>query len=492
MQIADIVSYIKKVIEDPEKGAQYFDPDRKGSKGPNYRFVGGYFRDKDVCLKNVKKPTMNSTCMLEDKDIHSKLFEHAIKILRKNGVGKTTIEQFTQSMTSIDSSGTNGIEGNVHCILCKCAKLNRNPITVQSKTSGNPPKVYWTMSNFSKHLEKVHKNKRKIKREKFADLSNEFDYLGDESMFGELSTTTVVSNIANETMNSDDGASSDLNQNYQQNDSVIFENDSNANQPLDINQLQSLIYNQISAQILDMSNAMIKYDETEKDMKFLIEDETYKAKYTKIAPNGSCFFGASVHQLLKHHTDSRLHAKETKKLRADVVNYIKKHRPNFEYELKGAAFDLWGGAVSEAIQSASTKFLEEELPKSHTWAGVESLKAVISMKQVNILVVNENGIAYFPKGFDMRLNRTAILAFTKLSFEVHEVSGVGGDDENGCIVAKVENISNTDRDHYNSIVRMDQADIYVLSKSLATQIYKRLTSKLPEHISIDDSINSSA
>lgn len=75
------------------------------------------------------------------------------------------------------------------------------------------------------------------------------------------------------------------------------------------------------------------------------------------------------------------------------------------------------------------------------------------LNNVNILIINEKGDCYsFPTGFDRRLNRTVILAY--------RLKNSHGDGMNATY---------QDRNHYDSVVRIDQDVIFEMSKVLTTK-----------------------
>lgn len=255
-------------------------------------------------------------------------------------------------------------------------------------------------------------------------------------------------------------------------------------EPIDVDTLESLIYSQISDQLIRMKNATITYDESRNEMKFIIEKIQQTLHTVEINADGSCLFGASVHQLLTTEIADKKQSNETKKLRADVVEHIKNNRLDFKHQLEGAALDLWEGEAKLNLESACKRFLEVELPKYHTWGGSESLKAISQLKKVNILVINESGDFYFPCRFNTQFNQTIILAYTTLHVEELEVT----DFDNG--IANVSQVSKKSRIHYNSVIDIEQNIVFTLSKILALKTYKQNTLNVNQHITINDTLKS--
>lgn len=103
---------------------------------------------------------------------------------------------------------------------------------------------------------------------------------------------------------------------------------------------------------------------------------------------------------------------------------------------------------------ASKNFLQNELPNESTWGGGESIKAVHEMNGVNILTINENGSCIFsPNGFDKQLTQTVVLAY------------------------RIDERSPNKCNHYDSVVRMEQSDIFDMAKMLAAIEYNKDAAK---------------
>lgn len=202
-------------------------------------------------------------------------------------------------------------------------------------------------------------------------------------------------------------------------------------------------------------------------MTFYIEEKEFTLQITEIEPDGNCLFGALVHQIFRTKNEEKHQANKIKKLREDVVAYINQHRDDFEHDLKGCVFDYYEGKKIDDIELASTNFLNNILSKDGTWAGSESIKAVARMNDVNILIVNENGDCYFVCDFDVRKKRTVILAFGRVHFS--NPDKVDNPNQNKLCDANAERISNINRNHYNSVTDIDENDIFIMSKFLATQ-----------------------
>lgn len=440
LQIMNVAKYVKEKLSDTNAGARYFDPNKSKTVRPNYECVGQHFHHTPLAQINQNVDAHNPGWK-------NRLYEHAVKVMTKKGVNVKKVQQFTDSMVSITTN--NGTEGHIQCVLCKNTDGKHDSITVQSKM-GDKSKLYWNLSNFGKHLNK-HLQKGGRTSEQLIDDEKE-----------------------NASLDGNDDETHD-----HQIDNVIedenkVEHDVTTHlkiEPIDVNSLELLIYNQISDQLIKMKNAAMTHNESQSEMIFLNGNVRHTLQKVKIDPDGSCLFGATIHQTLGTEIGSTTQTNETKKLRADVVDHIKNNRSDFKRELEGVVLDIWENEAKSNIELACTRFLQHELPKNETWGGAESLKAITQLKKVNILVVNENGDFYFSRQFNAQFKQTIILAYTTYDFEEHEVS----DFENG--TANVSNVSNIKRIHYDSVINIEQKDVFSASKVLALKTYQQMMDK---------------
>lgn len=252
------------------------------------------------------------------------------------------------------------------------------------------------------------------------------------------------------------------------------------NNVLNISDLESLIYGQISNQIVHMNQIALKHNEQEVDLMFYIEDKEHILQVVEIEPDGNCLFGTLSHQLFDLKVGNRSHTTAMKKLRKDAVNHIKNHRKNFETELKGRLYELNEGKKITEMESACTDYVENLLPQSKVWAGAEAIKAVSQMNAVNVLIVNEKGPCEFASIFDITLKRTGLWYFSIC--DENDTQG------KKCDSICDDNAPSMNRNHYNSVVRMDQNDIYEVTKVLAMKVFKKLNKEEEQNdIVIDDS-----
>lgn len=475
VQIEEIVAYVKSICSDPNKGPKYFALNKSQKIKPSYQNVGRYFGKPLSCIPQNRLPQ-------DDESLKQQLFANACKILRKKSVSIEKMQLFTESMVSVVGENDTEITGSIECLFCKLINVPRLPISVQKKVTGNPPKIYWNVSNFAKHVDTHMKNSNK-KTPKLKPTMNEFDTPLDKSLFESIieedHSERNIENVDDD-IGIEENAESDADNDNSY--TIGLEIKPIDNLSFSSNDLQALVYTQISKQMVRMNETALKYNEKEFDMMFLMKNEHHTLHLTKIKMDGNCLYGSLVHQLFRTKIDSRKHTTEIKKLRTNVISHINEYSNDFEHELKGSAIEYYGRDYIKQqfsdYQTASTDFLNNVLPQNGTWGGSETMKAVSRMMSVNILVINENGDFDFARDFNLQFKNTVILAF-----------GTFLANKNDSRESNAVNIPNTERDHYNSVIRLEQSDIFIMSKELASIIStKEKTAKTHGTIEINDTI----
>lgn len=90
-------------------------------------------------------------------------------------------------------------------------------------------------------------------------------------------------------------------------------------------------------------------------------------------------------------------------------------------------------------------FIDNVLSRHETWGGFESMQVVSIIYKVNILIFNESGDIYFPLGFEPGYEKTVMIAY------------------------RYATGSKTVRDHYDSVIEIDQKYLFDCVKHLATR-----------------------
>lgn len=222
--------------------------------------------------------------------------------------------------------------------------------------------------------------------------------------------------------------------------------------------LRSRIQSKISEQIARMMEHIAKNKGHCGSMNYEIDECIYELKIARARPNGSCLFASIAHQLFGGKINSRVPAHSASNLRHNVVNYIKDNYKDFEEDIIGHMLDIIDDE-NDITNEKCQEFVDTILPKSYTWGGSETFKAVILMHKVNILVFNEYGNCYFICGFDPTAEKILLLAY--------RLSSTAELDE----IKRHKSI----RNHYDSIVQLPHDDIFMISSVL--QNYFKIKSK---------------
>lgn len=374
-----------------------------------------------------------------------------MKLLEKKGIHRKTIEKLHGNQISVKVTDNNRVSGKFPCILCKNPR--KKMFTAQCTHKNGS--TYWVLSNYSLHIKNHLENKQMNNDAIESDFDIPTECFGNA--FHSFDEATEIINIDQVVELNHIAVRND------QDDSVTMDLkiETIAEEP-DFLVMFTEIYSQISNQMGMMNVAVLNYNEKEHDMNFILTDTPHirTLQVAEVPADGSCLFAALIHQLNRSEIQSNEHKSMTTKLRADVVVHIKQNVDSFEHELKGAVLDENGGKMSRNMKKKCTDFLYKELPKQSKFGGVETLKAIHEMEGVNILIINENGTGYFsPRSFDRRLNQTVVLAY-RLKHKPLQA-----------------NVSNIDRNHYDSVVRMEQCDVYDLSRMLASIAWKKETAQ---------------
>lgn len=507
-------------------GIQYFstiETSRKKPKidlkGTNYNLClsGRYFTSVESARKNHfdnndfdgKKIALK--CNDRCAELKSKLYSNIKTHLNSYAITEGELFcEFNEEMIFVTFHDDDTVRGSVLCILCQ-KKNVKKAINVYCRNDDARKTFYWIIGNFSKHLKNVHKlqlatrleiNKKNDTEEGKLD-SNTSDGAAGTDIDGNFD---LISSDAE-----DDRMESHFN-NYESDDVLLEQNlnftasadDSSGNNEMDIEMnscstgvssdikgldsksgccinltiesmdgsmrieshtgenMANLIYRQISTQITKMLETVLLSNESEEEMPFEIENSAGTVQVANIKSDGNCLFRAIVHQLSYEKLNTKEHDSSTKKLRAGVVAYIKEHYGQFEHEIKGCVLERKNQNDIDDIDKECKIYLRYILPKSGCWGGAESIKAISSEYEVNVLIINEYGPIYFANGFNTDYLKTIIIAYRLGNKSV--------------------------RNHYDSVIRMEQGEIFACSQMIAEKITNQQTCNMQnDTISLGDS-----
>lgn len=466
--------------------------------------------------KQISVPT--STAIDEKKRLEQRLFDNLQKVLIANGVEKTDLEKFKCDDVKVEIANDDSIHGVICCALCS----DKYQCRIPSKIRGE--QVYWTLSNFRRHLNKSHdlvrtdsesqiskraksenspNSKPQEKSHELLDMNN-----GDTNDEHRIENKTDMSenamihsepNTADSTNVAEDvcdyvadsleiktpnsiiiNALEDLPVQIEEvytyvvctdNDNIEGGNTTPINLQIEtINTVELLVYKQISSQTLNMTEICMKYDDAMTTMNFELNDNICILDVAKIKADGQCLFSSLAHQLHGPKLDSEEHAKAAAQIRSDVIDFIKSNLNTFEHDIRGCIYHEKSKRVKKPgkikdYEKEANAFLTKHLSKKSYWGGSESIKAVSLMYEVNVLIICEDSSAYFANGFESRFNRSLLLAYRLNSQHGHPNTG-------GL------------RNHYDSGINIHSDNLVDICDSLALMAFNQNIIHGP--ISIDD------
>lgn len=211
-----------------------------------------------------------------------------------------------------------------------------------------------------------------------------------------------------------------------------------------LNDNEKFIYFQINHQVNRIRKIAVENKERKSIYNIQInKTEHFKIDTALIAADGDCLVGAMAHQLYGHKLQSENHKKATKILRQDAVNYMKNNIDDFKNVIAYA--DDFAKFSKEKDDDAAIGDYIENLSKPTIWCGTEMLIAISRLKSINIIIFCENGTSCMVQPFNFDFNSCAILLFCRYE-----------------TILK----SNTENNHYNSVIRMDENAMYASTNKI--------------------------
>lgn len=214
-----------------------------------------------------------------------------------------------------------------------------------------------------------------------------------------------------------------------------------------IQSLEDNIYQQISEQNLHLLQSSITHKIRKYKMNFKLRNEMLVLKVLKIDRYGDCLFSSVWQQIsgCKPNTDD--HQDETNELRSQTITYLKDNIEKVKFMIKGRILEnREANSDKSAIvtEADCLHFVTNQLSKSGFWGGIESMFAISKLHKINILVFSESNSFYFPIGFNSEFQKTKMIAF------------------------RLAKNSKNERNHYDGVADIDQADLFDCAKYLAS------------------------
>lgn len=200
-------------------------------------------------------------------------------------------------------------------------------------------------------------------------------------------------------------------------------------------------FNSLRAQLqfhnIQMTNTTIQNEEELSQCEIQLENGLFsKIELCQICRDGNCLFGAIVHQRYKLKIDSDKYKNSVAELRTKVVAHIKKNLERYQRTILGRIYSHRDNNEKTNIQNVtedSTKFLDDYLSKDKSWGGLESIQAISEIFKANVFIFNELGVVNCGNSFDSSHKDIITIAFR---------------------VSEKENVPNTQRDHYDSVIKI--------------------------------------
>lgn len=398
-------------------------------------------RKTDIFLSSSHAGRKYSVQKPNHSQLFNALFDSASNCLKGYNVDMTT---WSEKCVNVDATGTNG---HIHCILCDSDEKPKSVSYYFSERRSS----FWVMSNFKKHLEKVH----------FLELSRPNTVKLEPVKHKLIRKRPAKTSEKNLTIKQE----TEIKTQHTEHDStlVIKVDDIDSSielipvddQDSSFTTREPQLYTQISEQIRAMVAAALINSEKQHDMEFQLKNQP--SKYTSVVKtvlDGNCLFSALAHQLwrnkINHGKQSKgEHEKMTRKLRSSVVEHIlqPENFPLYEASLQHRVSELKNLNDITDLNAECKIYVRHVLSREGQWGGLETINAISVIHRVNVLVINECGTAYLIKGSKETNDRTLLIAY-RLNRDA---------------------AANFVYNHYDSITDMRSDDIFSLAHFIANK-----------------------
>lgn len=450
IRIMEVASFVKRKVDGingrkPLSGIKFFGKaKRHKSTGRivHYPKLGRFFSNRQIVQENKlldEQEQVNSQTNFEniDKKLNSdevqdavetrsscvKLYSDVMKLYRSLNVEEEALNRFTESMVTVSLNEDAAIIGQLKCFLCVLngTKSKAEFFKIQRKTDGS--NAYWNLSNYIKHVKKKHPLKQSLQGQVEENNQNRIE-VTDEIASDQKSLSIIEIENAIPT--------------------------------------QQSIYNQISNQILHMTEKFHSNKEIKHEMLFEC-GELRPLDVLHIPTDGNCMFASIIHQLHGPKVNSEEFSQFVKQLRAEVVVFIETNIRLFQYELEDRVMDKLGKKTIDNMDEEMKTFVSKDLSSDGFWGGSETLKAVNLLYSLNILIINEKGSFYFTSPFQSAYQRTLVLAYKMVQF-----IGENQPDKHN---------------HYDSVVHIDPTIIFDMTAVISSRMQETV------HISLNDELD---
>lgn len=193
----------------------------------------------------------------------------------------------------------------------------------------------------------------------------------------------------------------------------------------------------------------------------LTPGEISNIEVCQVPEDGSCLFGAAVHQHFLSAIGSDEYNQNVLNLRKNVVDHIRSNPDQYKHDILNRILELGSDhkkiSEIENVEEECEKYLNR-LSLNGSWGGSESAKAISEIFKANLVIFNEYGTVYFLNSFNSSFENVITLAF-------RIIKGL-----------EKENVSNEQRNHYDSVI------------NITDDIVEKSSLILMEHMSVNSSI----
>lgn len=458
--ILELKMYVHNIIE--KETYKYFSMKSAHAKKKGRKLdFSGTFQLKDGKRFFTQTKSLPVFSMTRTDDLKKRLHDNLCNLLISNGAQEDILSKFNEDQAVVTKNDDQTVKGTIVCVLC--SETEKNQFRVPYKIEGG--KLYWTLSNFQRHLTKSHQLKRESittkssKTDDEPNCSNEFSASKRYRYTSPIVPDTSTQNLSREIDGINERIAAESTENNK------FDNSEQTTIVLQVDSHKSIeeeIYQQISEQTLRMIEICLNHGSEMTEMKFKIGDGTCSLDVAKVKADGSCLFGALAHQIFGFEITSKAHENSVDQLRAEVVDYIRNNLGLFEFEMKNC-IDYQKSKLPKNernkiidFQKESNDFLTNQLSKHTFWAGTEALKAISLKYKVNILVFNEDDSLYYVNGFQSQFPKSILLAY-----RLNHYYGIS-------------NSSGGPRNHYDSVVNVDTDILVTISESMASKSFNNV------------------
>lgn len=417
--IKQLVEHVKNIVDanGTNTGLERFKYKEKRKRNVRCEQTVGLKIQLDASANNDTTNMQKNDIPTQSNELRANLFGRIKDCLLKYQAG-IDVELLDENIVHVDTSASK-ITGKINCVVCKNNGLKS---VYYDHVAGN-----WVIANYQKHLQTKHHliqvvpdtTQRKI----------------------DVNRTKKVNVKKNEM--EDNLAADSINDHCrkQPNSDLLNRN------TIKIEMNENWLYNQLTTQIIEMTQTVLTNGEAEDNMAFMISKSMHSLTVAKILGDGNCLFAAIVHQLWKYPINTTQHTEATRQLRSKVVEHILANYESFEFNLKDRVYESKQAKQITDMAAECKSYASTVLSRNGEYGGFETIVAVSEIFKVNILTFVEDDVFSFHTTKKLH-GQTIALAWRK------------GFDLNG----------QTIRNHYDSVCDVKPEHLLSISECVNKQV----------------------